>query len=731
MPKVNAESFSSSAKIWTDKADYHPATTVTIYGQGFDPYANVALDVTKVKDGTVTNWNIISKADGSFTTSYQIDKQGAPLYKIDATDGTNKAKTTFTDSSLIVTDITTSSTTRGYIGDTIHITGDTLRFGMEINGTTITGYDIEWFDGSIPVAIWPVSSDTFDLTETIPSSSYGSITVTLYTEPNLDTVMSTTFTVDPTRITQPIAVEFENSAAQATVTITGGNPSPSTFPADGSVHNIIMDDGASFTLSFSNTGNKRNGFEVDDSFSATSDSYVASTNSISETAYAQVQNTFVASGLSGPDSVELIGTYLGDSDSLIVTLNSGNSWTSVAWSDYNSAVTFPAFSEASSENERWSIGDAFTTSALTAGGGVYSPHYYYQFQNGFKVHLIEGNDTVVLTGIYLGVSGSTIVTLPADDTYHWAWSDDGSNNTFPISSTLSTSTERWSIGSSEGLPITLGNNTYSVTYYHQYKLTVTGGNGLIYGGTASRFSDMWFDAGANPTISSNWVYNTVGSTRVAVTNWQLDGSNQNPPRQYAGQLTASVTMNSAHAINFMSTTQYSITFTESGVNSDANSTILQVPLGGSSITYTSVDSGSANGWIDTGTTWGWTNPVSCTDPNKQFVIASGAATGTILAPGTITITYQEQYYLALSSAYGSPTGSGWYNVGSIVSFGVPTPTGTGTTRHAFTGWSSNSGGYTGNNNDASITMNNPITETASWKTQYQITLAVTLLGAAQ
>lgn len=96
---VNASPTAASAKIWTDKADYHPGTVVTIYGAGFKPNSEVTLVVTKVKDGSTTTIHATSSSQGGFTTTYQIDKQGAPLYKIVATDGVSNAKTTFTDSS--------------------------------------------------------------------------------------------------------------------------------------------------------------------------------------------------------------------------------------------------------------------------------------------------------------------------------------------------------------------------------------------------------------------------------------------------------------------------------------------------------------------------------------------------------------------------------------------------------------------------------------------------------
>ena len=88
---------------------------------------------------------------------------------------------------------------------------------------------------------------------------------------------------------------------------------------------------------------------------------------------------------------------------------------------------------------------------------------------------------------------------------------------------------------------------------------------------------------------------------------------------------------------------------------------------------------------------------------------------------TIEYEWQTQYYLTLSSAHGSPVGEGWWNAGTA-SFSVTTPvSGEAGVRYVFSNWSSSdTGGYSGTLPSTSITMANPVTETASWTTQYQI-----------
>jgi hypothetical protein len=86
----------ASAVIWTDKPDYSPGETVTIYGSRFLGSTTVTVSVTR-PDGTVDSWkNVITDPLGSFTTSYQLDGIFG-TYTVTATDGTNTATTTFTD----------------------------------------------------------------------------------------------------------------------------------------------------------------------------------------------------------------------------------------------------------------------------------------------------------------------------------------------------------------------------------------------------------------------------------------------------------------------------------------------------------------------------------------------------------------------------------------------------------------------------------------------------------
>jgi hypothetical protein len=84
--------------IWTDKEDYSPGETVTIYGSGFNANAEITITIVQPNGTKDTITDVDSDENGSFTAYYVIDNDDpVGLYTVTATDGTNIASTTFTD----------------------------------------------------------------------------------------------------------------------------------------------------------------------------------------------------------------------------------------------------------------------------------------------------------------------------------------------------------------------------------------------------------------------------------------------------------------------------------------------------------------------------------------------------------------------------------------------------------------------------------------------------------
>ena len=87
----------------TDKLDYHPGETATIWGNLFGVLQNIVLKIFGVDENnnqyTEEVQNLTADASGSFTTTYTLDGVFRPLYNVvaSALDGTQLAATSFTD----------------------------------------------------------------------------------------------------------------------------------------------------------------------------------------------------------------------------------------------------------------------------------------------------------------------------------------------------------------------------------------------------------------------------------------------------------------------------------------------------------------------------------------------------------------------------------------------------------------------------------------------------------
>jgi hypothetical protein len=87
----------------------------------------------------------------------------------------------------------------------------------------------------------------------------------------------------------------------------------------------------------------------------------------------------------------------------------------------------------------------------------------------------------------------------------------------------------------------------------------------------------------------------------------------------------------------------------------------------------------------------------------------------VQASHNITFNWKEQYHLTVTSAYGTVSGSGWYDAGSTAYATLSSGTVTvGSTQYVFTGWSGDSSGAGLTSNG--IVMTSAKTATANWKT---------------
>ena len=468
----------------------------------------------------------------------------------------------------------------------------------------------------------------------------------------------------------------------------------------------------------------------------------------------QVSNTFTATGLTGTDYVTLTSTQLGTPTNIV--LNSGNEWSATVWTDTGTAVTFPVTSTNSNSNEQWSIGSSVSTGALTTGGGSFSEAYVDQVSNTFSVSRVPNDDSVTLSSIQLGTS-TPIVLDSANSFTATVWTDSGTTVTFPASSDSSTGTERWSIDSPVPLTLSTGGSTYSQTYIQQFYITVANGGH----GTPSEAS-QFVNAGNSFSTSVTSPADVTSDSQFVTSTPTLSIAN----------------VESAQTLTFNWTEQFYITI----VSAYGSPTASQwVPAGSSftaSVTSPDVVTSGADEWVVSGPasqtisdvsaaqtlTFTWIEQFYITVDNgghgtpseaSQWVNAGSDFSATVTSPSdvvsgvsqwvtsqptlsitgvesaqTLTFTWTEQFYLTVSSAYSSQTGQGWYNAGTTANAGLTSGTVSGNsgTQYVFTGWSGDASGSAFSSSNA-ITMSGPMTATANWITQYQVTFAATPGGS--
>jgi len=242
----------------------------------------------------------------------------------------------------------------------------------------------------------------------------------------------------------------------------------------------------------------------------------------------------------------------------------------------------------------------------------------------------------------------------------------------------------------------------------QYYLTVnTNPNGVT-----AISGEGWYTESTNVVLTAPTPVPNVTGVRYRFSYWDVDGLSQG-----IGVNPITVLMNANHTATAHYVKQYYLT-----VSSSYGAT------------------GGADWYDDGATAYVTVTPLTVSGPSGvQYVFTNwgGDATGTtspsnpiaMNAPKTATANWKTQYYLTVGNGgHGTATGEGWYDAGSGASFSIsPTTVSGGTgTQYVFTGWvGSGTGSYTGPDASRSVTMNNPITENAQWKTQYLVSFRQT------
>jgi CARDB len=110
---------------------------------------------------------------------------------------------------------------------------------------------------------------------------------------------------------------------------------------------------------------------------------------------------------------------------------------------------------------------------------------------------------------------------------------------------------------------------------------------------------------------------------------------------------------------------------------------------------------------------GWNSTSLGSNPTAQIYVNS---------PTTLQASWKTQYAVTIQSEYGTPIGSGWYDVGSTVPVSIQPQFDYGNgTRRSFASWT---GSYSGTSPNVTLRVDTPKTMAANWNTEYLVVFKV-------
>jgi hypothetical protein len=229
------------------------------------------------------------------------------------------------------------------------------------------------------------------------------------------------------------------------------------------------------------------------------------------------------------------------------------------------------------------------------------------------------------------------------------------------------------------------------------------------------------------TISQSYSWVRDQTSRYNLEAYSIDNNPYIPiPRIARGNFTLDIPTDSSHSVVFLAVPQYplEVTGTDSVVFSPPSST--------------------GDNWFDTNSDTqisvpyviklgqensreqlkGWSFDGSYTQVIQREESGSfSTSTIHMSSMHSVDFVYITQYYINVVSNFGRPTGSGWYDSGSIISISV-IPTEDFPIRHVFSEWEGST--LKPNNEDsANVLVDSPKTLTANWIPDYSL---VTIIG---
>ena len=261
-----------------------------------------------------------------------------------------------------------------------------------------------------------------------------------------------------------------------------------------------------------------------------------------------------------------------------------------------------------------------------------------------------------------------------------------------------------------------GSSAESALVINPWTLTITSGvssvplvnfNGVNYTTDISDKVLIYVNSSGNYNLRVNTPLVTAEGTRIAFVSWG-DGTTSS---------TRTVDIDSDTSFAVTTKIQYLLTIAST----------YGTPLGGGWYDSGSVASFSIQSAVNQGNS----TQRAFTGWSKNGSLFSQAANGTLTmnGPTSLVASWKKQFYLTLVSPYGSPSGGGWYNVGSTAVVSVHSPVSTGfLTSRVFQGWTGN---VTGDSPSLSFPITGPMSLTATWTTDYtELYLVVGVIAIA-
>jgi hypothetical protein len=456
-------------------------------------------------------------------------------------------------------------------------------------------------------------------------------------------------------VVQPVSLAMTNSAPSADVTVNGCSSSPSTFPSDGKSYPIVMLPSCAFTLSFSNSGDVRNGFSDSGSFTAISSSQsscsTGTCSGIQLTAYQQLLNSYDAKPVNPAAwdanlTIPVTGTQLGTAGQTgcsISTAKLGGVASCTAWFDYRSQVTV-ASPDAVSGTEQWTPREGGSFSQATAGNQD-TVLFIDQFQISFIVSPAGVGSTNPSGSSVWESYGSLPITATPNGGYLFnTWSSDSGGITFASAGKANTTATILGAGSITAkfsppatLPITLAlveqqgtpaNFTLSGCSVSPVSLP---GDGKSHSFTALPSCQLTIMVSSG---SPNVRYGFDSEDSVSSTTSLMTCSEQTC-QEFSTAYYEQVSQQFAYAV-FGGAAPY------------VKAPVLGYTSLGTPTTYT-VTGNPTNQWLDFGTPWSFTNPLTGSIGSERWFASTGVS-GTATAGQTQITTYQHQYSILIAAS---------------------------------------------------------------------------------